>query len=79
MQEDIISRLDRIEALLSRPPVEYVDNDAAASFLGLQPATLEIWRSRAEGPPYVKVGKRVMYAVADLREWMEGRKKRPLL
>ncbi len=79
MQEDILARLDRIEALLSRPPVEYVDNDNAASFLGLQPATLEIWRSRAEGPTYVKVGKKVMYAVTDLRDWMEARKKRALL
>lgn len=79
MQEDILGRLDRIEALLSRPPIEYVDNDGAAAFLGLQPATLEIWRSRAEGPTYVKVGKRVMYALTDLREWMEARKKRPLL
>lgn len=77
--QEIVERLERLEALLSRPPVEYVDNDGAARFLGLQPATLEIWRSRAEGPTYVKVGKRVMYALADLREWMEARKKKPLL
>lgn len=79
MQEDIIARLDRIEALLSRPPVEYLDNEGAAAFLGLKPATLEIWRTRAEGPPYVKVGRKVMYSLDDLRAWMVARRQEPLL
>lgn len=78
MQEDILARLDRIEALLSRPPVEYVDNDGAAAFLGLQPNTLEVWRSQASGPTFVRVGRKVMYAVADLRQWMAERRQKPL-
>ena len=78
MQDDILARLDRIEALLSRPPAEYVDNDGAAAFMGLQPNTLEVWRSQASGPTFVRVGRKVMYAVADLREWMAERRQKPL-
>ena len=76
--QEIIERLDRIEAMLAQGQREYLDNDAAASFLGLQPNTLEVWRSQAIGPTFVRVGRKVMYAVADLREWMEARRQRPL-
>lgn len=79
MQDEILARLDRIEALLKAPAVEYVDNAGAAAFLGLQPTTLEIWRTRAEGPPFVKVGRKVMYALTDLREWMDSRRQKPLI
>ena len=27
---------------------------------------------RTEGPPYIKLGKRVLYKVADLRAWVDG-------
>lgn len=32
-------------------------------------ATLATWRSRDLGPPYVKVGGRVLYRVADVIGW----------
>ncbi len=76
--QEIIDRLDRIEAMLAQGAREYLDNDAAASFLGLQPNTLEVWRSQATGPAFVRVGRKVMYAVADLRSWMEERRQKPL-
>ncbi|MBN2631404.1 MAG: helix-turn-helix domain-containing protein [Rhodobacteraceae bacterium] len=76
--QEILDRLDRIETLLSQGQREYLDNDAAASFLGLQSNTLEVWRTKREGPPFVRVGRKVMYAVADLREWMEARRQKPL-
>jgi hypothetical protein len=34
-------------------------------------ATLATWRSRNLGPPYVKVGGRVLYRVADVAAWEE--------
>jgi len=77
--DEIIARLDRIETLLSQGGLaEYTDNAGAAAFLGLQPATLEIWRTRREGPAFIKVGKVVRYSMADLREWMEARRQKPL-
>lgn len=77
--DEIIARLDRIETLLSQGgQAEYTDNAGAAAFLGLQPATLEIWRTRREGPPFIKVGKVVRYSMADLREYLEARRQKPL-
>ena len=77
--DEIIARLDRIETLLSQGGLaEYTDNAGAAAFLGLQPATLEIWRTRREGPPFIKVGKVVRYSMADLRQWMQERRQKPL-
>lgn len=32
-------------------------------------ATLATWRSRGNGPPYVKVGGKVLYRVADLEAY----------
>lgn len=32
-------------------------------------ATLATWRSRGNGPPFVKVGGRVLYRVTDIKAW----------
>lgn len=32
-------------------------------------ATLATWRSRGNGPPYVKVGGKVLYRVTDVESW----------
>lgn len=54
-------------------PPEVVDERGASPFVGLSPATLRTLRSRGGGPPYAKVGKRVVYRVADLRSWLARR------
>ena len=77
MQDEILARLDRLKASLSGPPVEYLDNARAAAFLELQPKTLEIWRTRREGPPFLKIGKIVRYAITDLRAYMEAHRQKP--
>lgn len=33
--------------------------------------TLAEWRSKRTGPDYVKLGKKVMYRVEDVEQWME--------
>ena len=43
----------------------------AATFLTLSPRTLENWRARQEGPPFVKMGTAVRYDTADLEKWLE--------
>jgi len=53
------------------PSPEYTDQDGAARFLSIPPATLESWRSRGKGPPFIKAGTAVRYAFSALREWME--------
>ena len=45
----------------------------AAEFLGLNPRTLDNWRSQKRGPRYRRVGRRkVVYLVADLREYLDS-------
>ncbi|MGY8819986.1 MAG: helix-turn-helix domain-containing protein [Pseudomonadales bacterium] len=51
----------------------YLNNDEAADFLRLSPRTLEKQRVIGGGPRFRKFGRRVMYALADLRAWADER------
>lgn len=51
-----------------------LNNCEAAAFLGVKPNTLEIWRCRHIGPRYSKLGRRVLYDIADLQEFFESRR-----
>ena len=42
----------------------------ASEVMGVPMRTLEAWRWRRIGPPYVKLGKRVGYRPEDIREWL---------
>ena len=51
--------------------MDHVLNDVgAAAFLGLAVQTLRGARSHREGPPYIKLGGRVVYKVSDLEEYL---------
>lgn len=52
---------------------EVVGVDEAAGIVGLAAATLNTLRCRGGGPPFVKLGRRVVYRVADLRAWRDAR------
>ena len=54
----------------------YLDTKEAATYLGLSPSTLNRMRVTGDGPRYSKVGRRVIYDIADLDEWVEKRKRR---
>lgn len=43
----------------------------AAHYLGLSKFTLEVWRSRGDGPRYLKLGRSVRYRVEDLDAFIE--------
>lgn len=46
-----------------------------AQLLNIKINTLAVWRSRQkEGPNYIHVGRKVLYPVADLHEWIESQK-----
>lgn len=49
----------------------------AAEYLGLHPRTLDNWRSQGCGPRYVRVGRRIVYRVADLETYIESRTVEP--
>jgi hypothetical protein len=76
--QEILDRLDRIEAALAAPPRAYLDTLEAANFLGLSTQQLELWRMKGGGPATVRVGRKVLYAVQDLTSFMDGLRREPL-
>ena len=58
--------------------VKPLNNEQAASLIGIAPDTLRIWRVHGKGPKFVKLGdnKRssVMYYEADVLAWLDERK-----
>lgn len=50
------------------------NNAMAAAFLNIKPSTLAKWRCMHRGPRYSKIGKRVVYELKDLMEYIENNK-----
>ena len=51
-----------------------VDERAAAEALRLTPRTLQAWRHRGGGPPFVRISARcIRYRIEDLERWAEAR------
>ncbi len=46
-----------------------VDENEAADLLGLSKRTLQAWRVRGGGPPFLKLGRLVRYDAAMLWDW----------
>jgi len=52
-----------------------LNNAEAAQYLGVSPSTLLTWRcTRRYSIPYIKVGKKVLSDLDDLRAWLASRK-----
>lgn len=49
---------------------EFFTTEQVSNMLGVQPNTLEIWRHRGIGPPFVKMGRLVRYKSSDLDRWI---------
>lgn len=45
-----------------------------AALLRVAESTVRYWRQTAYGPKYAKVGRKVLYARADVEKWWEIRK-----
>lgn len=55
----------------------HIDEKKAAGYLGISHKTLQGYRTKGGGPPFIKVGERsVRYKIADLINWAENRKKK---
>lgn len=48
-----------------------------ADYLGVPEHTLAQWRSRKEGPPYLKVGALVRYDSDDIEAWLAETRRTP--
>ena len=49
----------------------------AANLCRTSTHTLEAWRRRHEGPPFIKVGRLVRYSVDDLTQWLQSQRQWP--
>ncbi|UCE07462.1 MAG: helix-turn-helix domain-containing protein [bacterium] len=49
---------------------EMLNDLEAARLLGLRPQTLRNWRHKQRGPSYIKLGRRVVYKLSDLSEYL---------
>jgi|TARA_B100000315_G_scaffold31795_1_gene26823 predicted DNA-binding transcriptional regulator AlpA len=47
----------------------------AAGYCGMAKSTLEKLRVTGGGPPYLKIGRTVVYNVADLDEWLATKRR----
>jgi predicted DNA-binding transcriptional regulator AlpA len=56
---------------------ELWDDPQLAKELGTSPNTPAAWRTRDQGPPYLKIGRLVRYRPSDVRAWLASRVVRP--
>jgi predicted DNA-binding transcriptional regulator AlpA len=71
--------LPRLAEVLSDSPGwldEAIDTAEAGRIIGFTPRTLDTWRSRGGGPPFLKLGRRaVRYQRRALFEWLAERQR----
>jgi len=49
---------------------DYLTSAETADLIRRPTSTLAYWRHRGEGPPFAKVGKRVLYRRHDVEKWL---------
>ncbi|MFH9266971.1 helix-turn-helix domain-containing protein [Streptomyces sp. NPDC017546] len=54
----------------SRHEASFLNLQDAAKYLGISPNTLYVWRHRRQGPPSFRMGRRVMYRITTLNQWV---------
>jgi hypothetical protein len=54
----------------------YMPEDQIAEARGVVKRTLRLERQRGDGPPFVKMGKQILYPVEGFREWLKSRERR---
>jgi hypothetical protein len=59
------------KAEMSKILEHYLARREAACELNKCPATLDRWRKRGEGPPYIKVGRDIYYSRTAILSWIE--------
>lgn len=69
-----ISTPRRDPALSALPPDSLVDEKQLSAHSGVARQTLQIWRMRRIGPPFIKVGRAVRYPWGDYQTWLNSRR-----
>ena len=56
--------------------VELLNESSVAKRLHCEVKTLQAWRCRGGGPPFIRVGRLIRYCPDDVRAWIESRRVR---
>lgn len=56
----------------------YLTSERLAEHLGVHPSTLVKWRMARSGPPYVRVGKRILYSQNSIENWLKANEQQPV-
>lgn len=64
---------DRLAPFAIRRVLELLDERELATFLSVDLRTIHRWRAEGRGPAFIKAGNTVLFRLADLRDWLEGR------
>jgi hypothetical protein len=56
----------------------YMTPEELAAELDMAVITLAIWRMRQKGPPYVTVGRKILYSRTTVKEWIASQVRKPL-
>jgi predicted DNA-binding transcriptional regulator AlpA len=65
------NRIDPLTPTASDPA--YVDEQELARLTTLSRTTLQTLRSKGGGPPFAKLGHRIVYRLADVERWIQER------
>jgi hypothetical protein len=60
-----------------REKLELMTETEFADAIGVEESTLQVWRSRGEGPDFTKLGKSVFYSLPNVAEWVAQRRQSP--
>jgi hypothetical protein len=56
----------------------YMTAEELAAELDMAVITLTLWRMRQKGPPYVKVGRKILYSRTTVKDWIASQVHTPL-
>lgn len=56
----------------------YIDEDGVATQRKLKPRTLRLERQLGKGPPWVRVGRLILYPIDGFREWLRANEVQPV-
>ena len=54
--------------------VALINESSVAKRLHCEVKTLQAWRCRGGGPPFIRVGRLIRYSPDDVRAWIESRR-----
>lgn len=68
-----MSQLDNPKATIPRAKLR---TDLAAKYIGLSVSTINKLRLTGGGPTYIKLGRTVVYDIADLDAWLDAHRRK---